>query len=165
VLKVPGSATKDIGVVTAGGVADTASQDSFCGSDVCIVQKIFDQSPMQNHLGIEHGAPNLGPPRNEQDIGVNFTSPSSKATLGGKPVYAAVFVGDDSKGKHYLGQGFSNRTARGTAVADEPQSMYAVFSGKHYNDGCCFDYGNAENDTADGKANVMGVILQAICPC
>ena len=31
---------------------------------------------MGNHLGIEHGAPNLGPPRNMQDIGVNFTDPA-----------------------------------------------------------------------------------------
>ena len=94
---------------------------------------------MGNHLGIEHGAPNLGPPRNMQDIGVNFTDPASKASVGGSPVYAARFVGDNSKGKHFNGQGYSNRTAKGTAVADEPQSQYAVFAGKHYNDGCCFD--------------------------
>ena len=42
---------------------------------------------MQNHLGIEHGAPNLGPPRNTQDLGVNFTDPKSKASLGGSPVF------------------------------------------------------------------------------
>ena len=39
----------------------------------------------------------------------------------------------------YVGQGYSNRTAKGTAVGDEPQTSYALFSGKHYNDGCCFD--------------------------
>ena len=94
---------------------------------------------MQNHLGIEHGAPNLGPPRNTQDLGVNFTDPKSKASLGGSPVYGALFVGDNSHGRHFNGQGYSNRTAKGTAVGDEPQSQYAIFAGKHYNDGCCFD--------------------------
>ena len=145
---------------------------------------------MGNHLGIEHGAPNLGPPRNMQDIGVNFTDPASKASVGGSPVYAARFVGDPSKSykrpgpNHFNGQGYSNRTARGTAVADEPQSQYAVFAGRHYNDGCCFDCthpqtharcalpspavltmqrcftfntdGNAENDLPNGTANAMG---------
>jgi hypothetical protein len=37
-----------------------------------------------------------------------------------------------------------NRTppgaAKGVAVGDEPESMYAVFSGRNYNNHCCFDY-------------------------
>ena len=41
-------------------------------------------------------------------------------------------------------QGYSNRTAAGTAVGDEPQTIYAVLSGRTFNGGCCFDYGNAE---------------------
>ena len=48
-----------------------------------MVQRIYDQSPMQNHLGIEHGAPNLDPPRNIQDLDVNFTDPRCKATVAG----------------------------------------------------------------------------------
>ena len=135
-----GSSTTDIKVVSAGGVVDGAAHAAFCGAEgACILEKIYDQSPLQNHLGIEHGAPNLGPPRNEQDVGVNFTDAGSKTTLGGKPAYAAFFVGDNSHGKTYVGQGYSNRTAKGTAVGDEPQTSYALFSGKHYNDGCCFD--------------------------
>jgi hypothetical protein len=27
--------------------------------------------------------------------------------------------------------------------------MYAVFDGTHFNDGCCFDYGNAETNNLD----------------
>ena len=34
-----------------------------------LVQRIYDQSPRQNHLGIEHGGGNLRPPRNMQDLG------------------------------------------------------------------------------------------------
>jgi hypothetical protein len=155
-MKTPEHSSKDIFVKSAGGVADAAAQDEFCANSTCIVQRIYDQSPMQNHLGIEHGAPNLNPPRNIQDLGVNFTDARSKATLGGHPVYAAVFEGDTRGSGHpFSGQGYSNRTARGTAVGDEPQSMYAVFSGQHLGSGgCCFDYGNAENVT-NGKAGPM----------
>ena len=134
-----GSATKDVSVINAGGVADTKAHEAFCGTGVCIVQTIYDQSPHGNHLGIEDGASNLGPPRNAQDSGVNFTDPRSKAVLGGRPVYAAFFAGSWSGGStptDFVGQGYSNRTARATAVGDEPQSMYAVFGGNYYNGGC-----------------------------
>ena len=136
-VKNAAGAVKDI-PTNKGGVADAAVQDAFCGApNSCVVQAIYDQSPMENHLGIEHGAPNLGPPRNRQDTGVNFTDPKSKTTLGGAPVYSAFFVGDNSQSHSYTGQGYSNRTAKGTAVGDEPQTSYAVFSGRHYNSGCC----------------------------
>jgi hypothetical protein len=29
-------------------------------------------------------------------------------------------------------------------VGDEAETMYAVLNGSHYNNRCCFDYGNAE---------------------
>ena len=154
VMRTSDNTTKDIKVVSAGGIADSAAHDAFCGGHVCVVQRIYDQSPKQNHLGIEDGASNLGPPRNAQDRGVNFTDPRSKATLGGKEVYAAFFAGSPTEDHHFIGQGYSNRTAQGTARGDEPQSMYVVLSGRYFNGGCCFDYGNAENKS-DGKAVPM----------
>ena len=33
----------------------------------------------------------------------------------------------------------------GIALGNEPESIYAIMSGTHYNGGCCFDYGNSEN--------------------
>lgn len=155
VMKMPEKITKDIFVTSTGGVADASGQESFCGSSECIVQRIYDQSPMQNHLGIEHGAPDLSPPRNFQDVGVNFSDPRSKAMLRGHAVYSAFFVGAPAEDQNFTGAGYSNRTARGTARGDEPESMYAVYSGRHYNNFCCFDYGNAENVTKDGKSGRM----------
>lgn len=64
-------------------------------------------------------------------------------------MYGAVFLGNGRNGAQVVGQGYSNRTAAGTARGDDPQSMYAVLAGKHFNGGCCFDYGNAENATKD----------------
>jgi hypothetical protein len=156
-------ASLDVGVEHAGGVADAAAQLAFCKGSavVCVVQRIYDQSPMANHIGIEHGAPNLLPPRNNRDVGVNFADPRASTTLNGQLVYAAFFPGDpgENKSHAFRAAGYSNRTARGTAVGDEPQSMYAIFAGGKDSEGepggCCFDYGNAENVTHDGKAGPM----------
>ena len=153
--------TKDVHTVSMGGVADTSAHDSFCGraaTSKCFVRRIYDQSPRQNHLGIEHGAHNLIPPRNVQDNGVNFTDPRSKAKIGDHLIYGAFFAGDvpfPGQTPRFQGQGYSNRTAQGTARGDEAQSLYALFGGGHYGGGCCFDYGNAENVNGSGQAGPM----------
>ena len=36
--------------------------------------------------------------------------------------------------------------------------MYMVVDGKHYNQMCCFDYGNAETDSKDDGAATMEAI-------
>ena len=41
---------QDIGVLTAGGVANSAIQDQFCANTSCTISKIYDQSPKGNHL-------------------------------------------------------------------------------------------------------------------
>ena len=33
----------------------------------------------------------------------------------------------------------------GVARGNEPETVYMVASGRHYNGACCFDYGNSEN--------------------
>ncbi len=44
-----GGPIQDIGVV-AGGFADSAAQDAFCGVDACTISIIYDQSGQGNHL-------------------------------------------------------------------------------------------------------------------
>ena len=61
----------------------------------------------------------------------------SPLVVGGHSVYGAYFEG---------GMGYRNDHTSGIATGDEPESMYMVVAGRHYNDGCCFDYGNAEID-------------------
>ena len=147
--RVRNSATggeSDVGVLATGGTADAAAQERFCGAALCIVQRIYDQSNSANHLGIEHGAPWLPPPRNSQDAGVNMTA-ESKVSLSGAPVYSAVFDShcETTRGNcDGLAAGYSNRTAEGTPVGEEPQTVYALYNGKHYNTGCCFEFGSAE---------------------
>ena len=147
VVRTPDNASADVGVLVPGGTADSAAHDAFCGNATCTVERIYDQSPLGNHLGIEHGPSFLDGPRAAQDRGVNFADHNrSQAALGGRKVYAAYFTGAGTAphSKDYVGQGYSNRTAAGTAVGDEPQTVYAVLSGQTFNGGCCFDYGNAE---------------------
>jgi len=164
VLNAATNATKDIGCKSAGGAADVEAQAAFCGAKLCIVQRIYDQTKHENHLGRERGFPYLHSPRDAYDAGVNLTA-SAKVSLGGAAVYGAVF--DSHCDVHACPKseprccdgvfaGYSNRTAAGTAVKDQPQTVYALFDGRHYDSGCCFDYGNAE------KARPPGVITSGM---
>ena len=37
--------TADIGLLSAGGYANAATQDSFCANTVCTITRVYDQSP------------------------------------------------------------------------------------------------------------------------
>ncbi|KAL3906113.1 MAG: hypothetical protein SGPRY_010672 [Prymnesium sp.] len=102
------NATKFIGVLAAGGYADSASQDDFCRGTSCIVQIIFDQSPRGNHLNTAPPGGNVPRP----DRGVNASH--SRLSVGGHPVYAAVFEG---------GMGYRNDNTSGVATGDAPETM------------------------------------------
>ena len=136
--------TKTI-TVNSKGMADTDAQDAFCNGQWghCIVLKIFDQSPNGNDL-------ELAPPggaAHHPDKGVNASAAPS--TLNGHKVYGARFTG---------GMGYRRENTTNIATGDEPESMYMVVNGTHYNDGCCFDYGNAETDAIDHGKGTMEAI-------
>lgn len=135
-------ATKEISVKAAGGYADSEVQDLFCVNVDCIVQRIFDQSPRGNHLDI---APAGG--QAPKDRGVNASK--HKLMVGGQAVYGAYFEG---------GMGYRIENTSGVAIDDQPETMYMVTAGRHYNDGCCFDYGNAETDAHDHGPATMEAI-------
>ena len=42
-VKRADGATADVPVLSAGGIANAAAQDSFCGTQACVVQRIYDQ--------------------------------------------------------------------------------------------------------------------------
>ena len=54
--------------------------------------------------------------------------------------------------------GYRNDNTSGIARGDESETMYMVTAGKHYNSGCCFDYGNAETDAHDHGKGTMEVL-------
>ena len=143
VVRASDHATTDIGTLTTGGYADSAAQVAFCANTTCIITTIYDQSSQANHLTISSAGGAAGP-----DVGADASA--LPAMAGGHPVFG-VYVKP--------GTGYRNVTAKGTARNGQPEGMYMVTSGKHVNDGCCFDYGNTEqplpNDTGNGHMDAV----------
>lgn len=130
--------TTTISPLSAGGVANAATQDTFCTGTTCLITIIYDQSGNGNHLTQAPPGGFDGPESGGYD---NLASAiGAPVTLNNKKAYG-VFVSP--------GTGYRNNAATGTATGDEAEGMYAVIDGTHYNDGCCFDYGNAETNSLD----------------
>lgn len=53
--------------------------------------------------------------------------------------------------------GYSNRTAHNTPVGDEPQTVYALYDGHHFNTGCCFEFGNAEKTPVQDNGSMEAI--------
>jgi len=139
--------TKDISVLTTGGLADSASQEAFCAGTKCTISIIYDQSSQHNDLTLTKGGW-IGDRAKEADAA------GIKVTVAGHTVYGIHVPQSDGS----TGVGYRNNKATGTAKGDEPESMYMVANGKLYNDQCCFDYGNAEtNSLNNGKATMEAI--------
>jgi hypothetical protein len=67
-------------------------------------------------------------------------------TIAGHKAYGAYIM---------PGMGFRNNDASGLAINDEPEGIYYVIYGTHYDSGCCFDYGNA---STNGRAVGTGTM-------
>ena len=152
VRRLSDNAVRNIGVVRPralphpdpGGYADAAAQDAFCANTTCVITKIYDQSPNHNDLTQAprgaFGGPALG---GFDNLPIADMAP---ITIGGHQAYG-VFIEP--------GMGLRDDHPTGTAVGDEPEGMYWVIDGHHFNDGCCFDYGNAEIDSRDDGNGTM----------
>ena len=135
----------NISVLEAGGFADIAAHEKFCPTGDCVISVVFDQSIEGNHLrqrisdGVVHSMVNASLHKISVGGGTNHTRGTAAH------VYGMWFE---------QGDGYHIDVTRGVAIGNEPESMYAVMSGTHFNDKCCFDYGNSENTvTADGDYN------------
>jgi len=129
-----GGTTQNINAV--GGYADSAAQDTFCGTDTCTVSKLYDQSGNGNDLvvapagGYNDGSANLP----------DFEPTATKGiiTAGGHKVYSL-----------YMGTREGYRlTVKGKNVptGSASQGIYEVADGTHFGDQCCWDFGNAIPD-------------------
>ena len=56
------------------------------------------------------------------------------------------------------GYGYHVDNTTGIATGNQPESIFAVMSGTHWNDGCCFDYGNSETDDKNDGCATMETI-------
>jgi hypothetical protein len=152
VLRQEDGKTLDIGVVqpTAspvpdpGGYADATAQDRFCANTYCWITTIYDQSGKHNDLTQAPRGGFSGPA-----LGGFNTLPladMAPVTVSGHKVYG-VFIEP--------GMGLRIDDAKGTAVDDQAEGQYWVINGRHFNSGCCFDYGNAEIDSRDDDNGTM----------
>ncbi|KAJ6513608.1 Arabinosidase B [Mycena vitilis] len=145
-------ATIDIAPRSAGGVADGGAQDSFCAGQTCLISIIYDQSGRSNHLT---QAPPGGQASGPDEGGLDTLSAADAApvTLNGQSAYG-VFISPTA--------GYRNDATNGIAVGDAPEGLYAVVDGTHFNNRCCFDYGNAETNNIDPPNGVGNGHMEAI---
>jgi non-reducing end alpha-L-arabinofuranosidase len=137
------STTQDIRPLAAGGVANAATQDTFCAGTSCVITRIYDQSGRGNDLT---QAPGRGAAGGPDKLAKAASAPT---TVGGHKAYG-VYISP--------GTGYRNDKTSGIATGDAAEGLYAIFDGTHYNHGCCFDYGNAEtsdNDTGNGHMEAI----------
>jgi hypothetical protein len=142
-----GGTLVDIGFLPD-GFADGAAQDAACGAADCTISLIYDQSGFGNHLKV---AP-LGRAKKTGDKEANAIA--LPITLRGHQVYGVHLSS---------GVGYRNNAALGTAIGDDPETIYMVSGGNFYNAGCCFDYGNAETNNADNGEGAAEAVYFGKC--
>ncbi len=141
VMRQSDGKTMDIGMVQPGegdpgGYANAAAQDAFCANTYCLITILYDQSGKGNHLVQAPPGTFKGPAKG----GFNTLSIADMApiTISGHKVYGVYIM---------PGMGMRNNNATGIAINDEPEGIYYVVNGRHYDSGCCFDYGNSSTNS------------------
>jgi hypothetical protein len=149
VQRLSDSTSENIGVRSAGGVADATAQDSFCAGTVCTITRIYDQTGSDNTL-VYQGPGGTG------GADAAATATTETVTVGGQNAYALYI----NPGNSY----FVDGSASGVPTGSSPEGEYMVTSGAHANNGCCFDYGNTEtNHRADGNGAMDSINFSTEC--
>jgi hypothetical protein len=148
--------SEDILVMKPGGFADVAQHESLCPKiGECVISRVVDQSGNGNDLAPrdDRGVPNHNKPGKYGIYHNPVDASKHKIYVGGNntQVYGMYF---DS------GMGYKNNRTTGIATGDgtwihthchhiltcaentaDPETMFAVMTGKRWGNGCCFDYG------------------------
>ena len=142
----------DIGVAKPGdgdpgGYADAEAQDAFCENTLCWITVVYDQSGNGNHLVQAPPGTFRGPAKG----GFNTLPIAEMAPI--------TIMKHKAYGVYIMpGMGLRNNNAKGLAINDEPQSIYMVCDGTHFDSGCCFNYGNTStNSRAVGRGTMETV--------
>jgi hypothetical protein len=141
--------TMEIYPLQARGVANAAAQDDFCTNTTCVISLVYDQTGNNNVLS--RGPPGAfdGPYTNGyDDLASAIGAP---VTLNGQKAYG-IFVSP--------GTGYRKDQTTNIPTGAAPQGIYAIMDANHFNDNCCFDYGNAEtSNTNTGNGHMEAVYL------
>lgn len=143
--------SKNISALKPGGFANVKEHEDLCPNEGdCVVSYIIDQSGNGNNLGKRDD-------RRVKQVSGHFgkehklvDASKHKLYVGNNiPVYGLYF--DPGYGYH------CNKT-KGVALGNDPETMYAVMTGKRWANRCCFDYGNSEADDKSDGAGTMEAI-------
>ncbi|MBQ5415626.1 MAG: lamin tail domain-containing protein [Bacteroidales bacterium] len=126
------------------GYADAAAQDRFLKGDQGTITIIYDQSGLGNNL--EPAPPGTFKGPDEGEFNTQSIADMAPVLIHGRKAYGAFIM---------PGMGYRCNNAAGLAINDEPEGMYYVIDGGHYDSGCCFDYGNS---STNGKAVGTGTM-------
>jgi non-reducing end alpha-L-arabinofuranosidase len=137
--------TLDIGLLSPGGFADGAAQDAFCVGTKCVLTAVYDQSGNGNDLWYQGSTQVPG-----STVSVPATATKEQLKISGHIAYSLYI----DPNVCYWHDGSKSGMPTGT----QPEGMYMVTSGKHFNGGCCFDYGNSETDRKADGAGTMDAI-------
>ena len=138
------STTKDITALSPGGIADTSTEDAFC-SGSCVVTVLYDQSTHGNDLWYQ-GSTQV---------------PAAPAAAPAKAGKETLKLGGHSVHSLYLDIGncyWHDGSKSGMPTGKQPEGIYMVANGKHYNGGCCFDYGNSETNRRADACGAMDAV-------
>jgi hypothetical protein len=153
VQRASDKAYTNIGLLSAGGVANAAAQDSFCANTSCTITKIYDQSSNHNDMPISSGGFWKGPGANGADIGAD--AKALPVTVGGHKAYGV---------KVTQGVGYRVDHAKNAPTGSQPEGIYMITSSNYVNQWCCFDYGSGENSHTDtGNATMNAIYWGTAC--
>ena len=144
-VKRTDNTTKDILTLSAGGIADTAPEDTFCAGSTCVLTVVYDQSGKGNDLWYQ----------GSEQVPASPSSSAPKATTD------AVTVGGHKVYSLYIKAGncmWHDGSNSGMATGSQPEGMYMVTSARNTNGGCCFDYGNSETTRSADVGGAMDAI-------
>ena len=147
VQRASDKAYTNVGLLSAGGYANAATQDTFCANTSCTITKIYDQTPNHNDLPISRGGLWAGPGPNGADVGAD--AKALPLTIAGHKAYGI---------KVTAGVGYRLDNAKGAPVGSQPEGIYMVTSSNSVNNQCCFDYGSGANDHKDDGNATMNAI-------
>ena len=126
-----GGTTQDIGTI-AGGFADSATQDTFCGTTTCTFSLLYDQSGKGNNIKVAPAGCYTGGNASSPDYESNA---NHSITISGHKVYSLYMNPQD---------GYRNDTPSGMPTGTAAQGIYEVADGTRTNNtACCWDFGNA----------------------
>lgn len=134
-----------------GGFANAKEHEALCPREGdCVISHVIDQSGHGNTLGVRDDRQMVQKSGNLGKLHKLVDATKHKIFVGDNiPVYGMYF--DPGYGYH------CNKT-KGVAKGNEPETMYAVMTGKRFGNSCCFDYGNSEADEKSDGAGTMEAI-------